>query len=158
MIKTNAKDLFFKAVLCHLAYDDKQGAKNALQDYQIDDPNFDSSRENELLMSLIRHIDERARDEFIKTVQGYNRLSPLDRIKGKLVERIMEVYVPDQTQGGGGIGKVAKKLKDIDLTGADDFKDEEVKKPAKKTPLPPANDDDDDEIFVPKKKQPVVPV
>jgi len=33
MIKTNAKDLFFKAILCHLAYDDKQGAKNALQEY-----------------------------------------------------------------------------------------------------------------------------
>jgi len=131
MIKTNAKDLFFKAVLCHLAYDDKQGAKNALQEYQIDDPNFDSSRENDLLTALIQAIDDRSRDQFIQHVQAYNKLTPLDRIKGKLVERVMDVFLPDSNTG---VNKVAKKLKDIDLTGADDFKEEEEKevKPVKK--------------------------
>lgn len=49
MIKTNAKDLFFKAALCYLANDDLVGAKRAIQNYRIDDPNFDGSREDELL-------------------------------------------------------------------------------------------------------------
>lgn len=50
LIKTNAKDLFFKAALCFLANDDMVGAKRAIQSYQIDDPHFDSSRELEFLM------------------------------------------------------------------------------------------------------------
>ncbi len=49
MIKTNAKDQFFKAALCYLANDDLYGAQRAIQNYQIDDPNFDGSREHELL-------------------------------------------------------------------------------------------------------------
>ena len=49
LIKTNAKDLFFKASLCFLANDDIVGAKRAIQNYKIDDANFDDSRENELL-------------------------------------------------------------------------------------------------------------
>ncbi len=49
LIKTNAKDLFFKAALCYLANEDLVGAKRAIQNYQIDDPNFDGSREHELL-------------------------------------------------------------------------------------------------------------
>lgn len=45
LIKSNAKDLFFKALLCYLANEDSIGAKKAMQDYQIEDPNFDGSRE-----------------------------------------------------------------------------------------------------------------
>jgi len=52
MIKTNAKDQFFKAALCYLANEDLVGAQRAIQNYQIDDPNFDGSREHELLNVL----------------------------------------------------------------------------------------------------------
>jgi len=59
LIKTNAKDLFFRASLCYLAYDDIVGAKRAIQNYTIDDANFDGSREHELLnvkyVSLIKY-------------------------------------------------------------------------------------------------------
>jgi hypothetical protein len=47
----------------------------------------------------------------------------------------MDVFLPDSNTG---VNKVAKKLKDIDLTGADDFKEEEeVVKPVKKRGGPP---------------------
>ena len=49
LIKTSAKDLFFKAAFCYLANEDLVGAKRAIQNYKIDDPNFDDSRELELL-------------------------------------------------------------------------------------------------------------
>jgi hypothetical protein len=52
LIKTSAKELFFKSALCFMANDDMVGAKRAIQNYQIDDPNFDSSRESELLLVL----------------------------------------------------------------------------------------------------------
>jgi hypothetical protein len=49
LLKTNAKDLFFKAALSYFANDDIVGAKRAIQSYQIEDSNFDGSRENVLL-------------------------------------------------------------------------------------------------------------
>ncbi len=49
LIKTNAKDMFFKASLCFLALDDLVGAKKAIQNYQIEDAHFDGSREDRLL-------------------------------------------------------------------------------------------------------------
>jgi alpha-soluble NSF attachment protein len=49
LIKTNAKDLFFKAALCYLANEDLVGAKRAINNYKIDDPHFDDSRELEFL-------------------------------------------------------------------------------------------------------------
>lgn len=49
MIKTNAKDLFFKAALSYLANDDLIGARKAISGYRIDDHHFDTSRELELL-------------------------------------------------------------------------------------------------------------
>lgn len=49
LIKSSAKDLFFKVILCYLALDDIVGAKRALQTYNIEDPSFDGSREEEFL-------------------------------------------------------------------------------------------------------------
>ena len=49
LIKTSAKDQFFKAVLCHLANDDMIGAKRSLQMYTIEDPSMDGSREEKFL-------------------------------------------------------------------------------------------------------------
>ena len=49
LIKTNAKDLFFKAGLCYLANEDLVGAKRALMNFSIEDPNFDGSREHTFL-------------------------------------------------------------------------------------------------------------
>ena len=45
LIKSSAKDLFFKATLCYLANEDVIGGKRAMQNYSIDDPSFDGSRE-----------------------------------------------------------------------------------------------------------------
>lgn len=144
MIKTSAKDLFFKSALCYLADDDMIGAKRAIQNYQIDDPNFDSSRENDLLMSLIEAVEAKSEEDFIKIVSGYVKITPLDKVKNQLVAKIKEIYVPDKkTQG---VGKIMNKLDRVDLTGADDFLNEPSKKEeSKKTKKQPDfNVDDDD--------------
>ena len=144
MIKTSAKDLFFKSALCYLADDDMIGAKRAIQNYQIDDPNFDSSRENDLLMNLIEAVEAKSEEDFIKIVSGYVKITPLDKVKNQLVAKIKEIYVPDKkTQG---VGKIMNKLDRVDLTGADDFLNEPSKKEeSKKTKKQPDfNVDDDD--------------
>jgi alpha-soluble NSF attachment protein len=60
LIKTNAKDLFFKSALCFLANDDLIGAKRAINNYKIDDPHFDSSRELELLEGMLDAIEQKS--------------------------------------------------------------------------------------------------
>ena len=148
MIKTNAKDLFFKSSLCYLADDDMIGAKRAIQNYQIDDPNFDSSRENDLLMAMIEAIEAKSEEDFVKIVSGYVKITPFDKVKNQLVAKIKEIHVPDKKTAA--VGKIMNKLKDVDLTGADDFmneapssKKEETKK--KKQKLPNFNDDEDNQ-------------
>ncbi len=44
LIKSSARDFFFKASLCYLMNDDLQGAKNAIENYTFEDPSFDNSR------------------------------------------------------------------------------------------------------------------
>ena len=53
LIKTNAKDLFFKAALCYLANEDLVGAKRAITTYTIEDSHFDGSREHILLLVIM---------------------------------------------------------------------------------------------------------
>ena len=45
LVKSSARDYFFKASLCFLVNEDVQGAKNAIENYTFEDPAFDSSRQ-----------------------------------------------------------------------------------------------------------------
>jgi len=63
-----------------------------------------------------------------------------------LVAKIKEIHVPDKKTAI--VGKIMNKLKDVDLTGADDFMNETAGKKEetkKKKPVPNFADDDDDE-------------
>jgi len=44
LVKSAAKDYFFKASLCFLANEDLPGTKRALENYSLDDPSFDDCR------------------------------------------------------------------------------------------------------------------
>ena len=44
MLKSQARDYFFKSSLCFLVNDDLQGAKNAIENYTYEDPSFETSR------------------------------------------------------------------------------------------------------------------
>jgi hypothetical protein len=39
-----AKDYFFKSALCYLANEDLTGCKHALENYNIEDPSFETDR------------------------------------------------------------------------------------------------------------------
>lgn len=163
LIKTNAKELFFKSALCFMANDDMVGAKRAIQNYQIDDPNFDSSRENELLMvrtisydnyvqGMLEAIDAKSEDDFIKRVGAFIKMTPFDKVKNQLVAKIKEVHVPDQAMVAGVVNKLSK----LDFTGASE-------EPTKKTTVgntalsreqPQFEDGNDNEEEVPQQKKP----
>ena len=44
LVRSSARDFFFKACLCFLSNDDLQGAKNSMENYTFEDPSFDNSR------------------------------------------------------------------------------------------------------------------
>ena len=44
LMKSQARDYFFKATLCYLVNDDLQGTKNALENYTYEDPSFETTR------------------------------------------------------------------------------------------------------------------
>lgn len=44
LIKSSAKDYFFKVCLCFLVNDDMPGAKKSIENFCYEDPNFDTSK------------------------------------------------------------------------------------------------------------------
>lgn len=57
LVKSSARDFFFKASLCFLVNDDLQGAKNAMENYTFEDPSFETSRQFECLRGIVDAID-----------------------------------------------------------------------------------------------------
>ena len=60
----SAKDLYFKAVLLHLAHDDTIGAQQALETYTDNDPTFFNTRQQKFLTALVKCVNE-------KNVKGF---------------------------------------------------------------------------------------
>ena len=58
LVKSSARDFFFKASLCFLLNDDLQGAKNAIENYSFEDPSFETSRQYEFLNGIVRAIED----------------------------------------------------------------------------------------------------
>ena len=100
------------------------GAKRAIQNYQIDDPNFDSSRELELLLGLIEAIETKSEETFVKKVGAYVKITPFDKVKNQLAAKVKEVHVPEETKVAG----VINKLNQLDFTGAGEDDDVPVTK------------------------------
>ena len=65
---------------------------------------------------MIDAIDAKSEENFIKTVAGFVKMTPFDKVKNQIVAKIKEVYVPDES----ALGAVATKLSQLDFTGADD--------------------------------------
>jgi len=60
----SAKDLYFKAVLLHLANDDAIGAEQALDRYTSNDPTFFNTRQQKFLAKIIKAINEQKIKDF----------------------------------------------------------------------------------------------
>lgn len=60
----SAKDLYFKAVLLHLANDDSIGAEQALDRYVNNDPTFFNTRQQKFLTKVIKAVKESKAKDF----------------------------------------------------------------------------------------------
>ena len=72
LVKSSAKDYFFKVCLCYLANQDLPGTKKAMENYTYEDPNFDTSKQKDLLDDIVRAIEIQDGVELAKCIGKYS--------------------------------------------------------------------------------------
>jgi len=88
LLKWSAKDLFFKAAVCHLCSEDMVAAKRALDRYQDLDVTFSNQRECKFLLRLVECCEAYDADGMTIAVRDYNNITPLDNWKTTLLLRV----------------------------------------------------------------------
>ena len=68
LIKTAAKDYFFKSCLCYFANEDEIGGRRAIDNYVLEDPSFDGSRQHKFLNSICAACEAEDPKMFAKVV------------------------------------------------------------------------------------------
>ena len=82
LLKSSAKDMFFKCVMIFIAKKDEVSAEVALKKYLLEDPTFDDTRDSKFLKNAIKFISDPPNPEgFKKEVQSYKTLRDLDKWK-----------------------------------------------------------------------------
>ena len=82
LLKSSAKDMFFKCVMIFIAKKDEATAEVALKKYLLEDPTFDDTRDSKFLKNAIQFISEPPNPEgFRKEIQNYKTLRELDKWK-----------------------------------------------------------------------------
>ena len=82
LLKSSAKDMFFKNVMCHIAKKDEVTAEINLKKYLLEDPTFDDTRDSKFLKAVIKCITDPTDVEgFRKEVQTYKTVRELDKWK-----------------------------------------------------------------------------
>lgn len=118
LIKSSARDFFFKASLCFLMNDDLQGAKNAIENYTFEDPSFDNSRQYEFLKGIVESIETQDPERLTKVVRDNARIMSLDKANSKLLVEIKKLHCPDSNAPGPG--PIAASIDDLDLVNGGD--------------------------------------
>jgi tetratricopeptide (TPR) repeat protein len=82
LLKSSAKDMFFKNVICYVAKKDEVTAEVNLKKFLLEDPTFDDTRDSKFLKAVIKCItDPVDPDGFKKEVQIYKTVRELDKWK-----------------------------------------------------------------------------
>ena len=91
LLKSSAKDMFFKCVVCYLACKDEITAGIKLKKYLEEDPTFDDTRESRFLQKAIEYSGEPANPEaFQQEVSNYKSYRDLDKWKLSMFSLILE--------------------------------------------------------------------
>lgn len=91
LLKSSAKDMFFKCVVCYLACKDEITAGIKLKKYLEEDPTFDDTRESRFLLKAIEYSGEPANPEgFQQEVSNFKSYRDLDKWKLSMFSLILE--------------------------------------------------------------------
>ena len=82
LLKSSAKDMFFKCVMIFIAKKDEVSAEVALKKYLLEDPTFDDTTDSKFLKNVIKFISEPPNPEgFRAEIKKYKTLRELDKWK-----------------------------------------------------------------------------
>lgn len=96
MLKYGAREHLLRAGLCRLCLADDIGAQRAVQKYGEMDPTFSTSREGQLLASIVQAVDEGDVEGFTKKLVEYDAVSKLDPWKTSVLLRIKNSIKADE--------------------------------------------------------------
>ena len=105
------------------------GAKRSIENYTYEDPNFDTSKQKDLLDDIVRAIDIGDGLELAKFIGKYSQTWQLDKVTVKLLADIKKKHAADPET----VGDVMRKELNL-VDGGDEHSDEEIdtKKPGAK--------------------------
>lgn len=122
LIKSQAKDFFFKSIVCYLAIKDMPGAQKTMEHCSFEDPSFDGSRQFKFLEAIMAAIETDDVGLFQMSVTEYVKFTPFDKPMTALIVEVKTKNLPeaptyfDLTNGA----KKEKKLNFIDGDNEED--------------------------------------
>ena len=91
LLKSSAKDMFFKCVVCYLAQKEEGTAQIKLKRFLEEDPTFDDTRESRFLLKAIEYSGDPANVEGFKAeVANFKAYRDLDKWKLNMFALIVE--------------------------------------------------------------------
>lgn len=102
------------------------GAKKSIDNYTYEDPNFDTSKQKDLLDEIVRAIDIGDGVELAKCIGIYSQTWTLDKVTIKLLAEIKKKHAADPQT----VGDVMKKELNL-VDGGDEHYDDYESKPSK---------------------------
>jgi len=103
LVKSSARDYFFKACLCFLANEDMPGAKKTIEKYGFEDPSFDTSKQKILLEDIVKAIEAEKKDEVDQSIAEYSKTWTVDKVSTKLLVEIKKKYCDEPQEVIGDI-------------------------------------------------------
>lgn len=110
----SAKDLYFKAVLLYLAFDDAIGANQAMQRYLNYDPTFLQTRQQKFAQALITAVKEQDLALFSNECYKFNEIIPFDKWKTTILTKI-KALIPEEGSAPPPKTVLAEEEEDIEL-------------------------------------------
>lgn len=99
LLKGSAKDLILKALLLYLAIEvfkdllqDNIGASRCLEKFKEEDPSLEGSRECNLVEGIMKALEEKNSEEFEQLLYNYHKITPLDKLKTKVLLKVKEQF------------------------------------------------------------------
>ena len=90
ILRSSAKPLMMKEILCHLANSDIQTAEQQFTRYQGEDPQFGLSREGELLHGLLDGRKNGDREQFDKALFAYTKVTPFGKVENVILAAVAD--------------------------------------------------------------------
>jgi len=97
LLKSGAKDLFFKCVCLHIAYGDSLAAQQSLSKFLSEDPTFSETREQEFCNEAIEAVKNKREEDLTTALAKLHKYSTMDKWKINVFSKMKERITKNQS-------------------------------------------------------------